>query len=622
MLGLSFSSCKNGDGITNSNDTDEPDPTSPPEISSSFENNETSFLPGEIQLILLENVTIDEDEYSAELADGFPVTLYRNINDTESKSLIFTVPAGEVGNNELIFEIEDQEQSLEFEIEEYQVIENPGEFVASKKTELADKLTLLVSEISDEETKLILNNSISDLESALEDFASLEEAEQQQIAYILKENLQSVTASKNRSNTLLVDCSTVKSKLQNSPKEVFAAATTGVTGGLLSGIKGTILNIFGTAKVFDVLSSTIDDIGYFISNCVVPELSIQKLKSVNETYTFNHSESQTFNITSSKTLTGDLETLVQEIETALDDLISALPDSWTEYLFEDGFSLIEPVEAESLSLATSEQVINGEITSVDNNTSLSFSFLIETNPIEPKNFTFSLTDIDNNVLEVEATLNPPLPISYNDQFSVRIDSIYNDTLPAAFAASFKIESQPTYGTLSLIDETKGEFEYTPNNTVTGGTDTFTFSTTNSRGISEFATVTVNLVNPFAGTWVMDTFENGTPVGQYVVFEFEECAIPAGEWTINWETLNIGEQSWSYNGNYTEILYNKAIDVETCTVLNDEPNTSEDIPYGDSGTYTRNGDVITTTINGETETGQIIFINENKIKLGDLTYVRQ
>lgn len=620
-LSLGFNGCKKGGGITNTDDPEDPTPTPPPPISSSFDNENTLFSPGEIQFITVENTSLSDEEYNAELSNGTPISLYLNTEDTENKTLVFVVPEVDAGEHDLIFDLEEQEQVLSFEIEEYTVIDNPVEFVTNSTTDIQDRLTILVNETTDDETKQILNQSISDLESALEDYSSLEEEEQKQIAYIIKENFLYESVSMNKSNSMLTSCSTVENQLEDSPRNVAIAATTGAAGGWFSRtLAGKIINSFSISYVLDTLSNTIDRIGYFIENCVAGELSIEKFKSADQAFLFDHNESESFKITLSKTLTGEIEKAVQDLKSALNDFLSLLPESWTNYLFEGGFDLVNPVEAGALSLTISDDMIDGIIEPADSVSSFTFSFL-DVNPTESRNFNFQLTDTESNVLEVGGILNPPLPISYNNQFGVRIDSVFTDTLIASYAAKYTFSSQPTNGSVTFLNDSLGVFEYTPNNTVTGGSDSFTFIATNSSGESEIATVTVNLINPFAGTWVMDTFENGTPIGQYVIYEDQTCGIPAGEWTINGETLNIGEQSWSYSGNYTDISYAISIDTETCTVTNDAPNTSEDISYGDSGTYTRNGDEITTTINGESETGSIIFINENKIKLGDLTYVR-
>lgn len=483
--------CKSeGDNPTGA-DIDEPDTEEPAEISSSFVNSNTTFLPGEIQLIEVKGIEINADTYSAELENGQEVILYHNIEDTERETLIFLVPEEAPGNQLMVFEIEGQEQSLEFDIADYEVIENPEEFVSNKKNEISDRLTALVAEVSDEDIKATLNSAISDLEEAIIGLSSLEESEQKQIAYIIRENIRLDQLSKNKDISGFDSCTTVESRLNNSPKEVFKAATTGVTGNFLSGLKGAILNTFGTARVFNVLSQTIDDIDYFISNCIVPELSIESMNKAKQTYIFEHDESRNFSVSSSKSLNDELLAIIGEIQNYLGSLLSLLPDSWKEYLFENDFITFEPVDADLLTLIISETEISGEMTSDNGTVSLTFAFNEEANPSESKEFIFSITSESDNILEVEARLNPPLPTAFDLEFTIDVDETLSESLDADFVGSFSIEDHPANGEISLIDETSGTFEYIPNEGFEGE-DNFTYIASNNVGSSEKATVSITV----------------------------------------------------------------------------------------------------------------------------------
>ncbi|WP_103665119.1 Ig-like domain-containing protein [Gracilimonas amylolytica] len=728
-LSVGIYGCKKGGGLTNSDDTEDPTPPPPAQVSSSFNSDNTFFSPGEIQLITVENASLNEDEYSAELSDGTPVSLYLNTEDSESKTLVFVVPEVSTGEHDLIFELEEQEQVLSFEIQEYEIIENPVSYSNNYLSSVSNDLQLLIDQTDDAQFKERLTNAKDSLEVTISELSNYSEEEIQLFARIISTYLISDTnnSSQGKINVLQSDIEDCRVAL----REVVLDAGL-VTGSLyLISISGTVAStgwgllvggataIVGTASLYGSLKMLKTDLSVFWQSCVTDPINaaeswlmgedqfkFQSSKSsINEFY---HRKEKNLYINTKYVVPNELQAALDELKGLMDYAVDLIPQDWIDIIYHE----YEVEEKNDPSLFTIKNIstsdIEGTITSVDSLATLTFSFL-EEDPNETLEFTFSLESSDGIIVNQEATLFPPLPLVYDSQVSVeidssvtdtllseyaqffvlksypqqgtvtflddslgvfkytpnntatgeqdsfsfvatnsmgesgeatvtvnlinplplaydsevsvKIDSLVTDTLQSEYAQGFVINSQPVHGSVMLVDPSLGVFEYSPNNTVTGGIDQFTFMATNSMGESEVATVTINLINPFAGTWEIDTFENGTPIGQYVIFYDQACGIPAGEWTINWETLDIGETSWSFSGTYTEILYNISIDTESCTVIGDEPNTSKDTSYGDSGTYTRNGDEITTTINGETETGSIIFINENKIKLGDLTYVR-
>src|SRR5690606_29888900 len=103
-------------------------------------------------------------------------------------------------------------------------------------------------------------------------------------------------------------------------------------------------------------------------------------------------------------------------------------------------------------------------------------------------------------------------------------------------------------------------------------------------------------NPYIGTWVMDTFEEGIPLGEYVTFQ-EQCDKIVKEWTYTSETIVIQNDTWTSSGNYRERHYHLAWEGD-CAILEYYSVGEVDFPYSDGGTYTRNGGQITTTIEGQ------------------------
>lgn len=231
IIGAIFNGCSEGGGVTS---PEEPETGEPREITSSFESEDTSFLPGEIQFIVVEDYTLQVDEYEATIVNGSELVLYRYSEDEENKTLVFIVPEEAAEDHEIQFTLDDQEQSLSFTIEEYEVIENAEEYVLSSKNIIYQQLENAVNQTQNEETKQILQSALAELDKALEDFQTLENFEQKLIAYILKENLGTNTTKMNQSKTI-DQCSDLSTKLSESPKRVAKVATLGVSGGFLGG---------------------------------------------------------------------------------------------------------------------------------------------------------------------------------------------------------------------------------------------------------------------------------------------------------------------------------------------------------------------------------------------------
>src|SRR5690606_17144923 len=143
---------------------------------------------------------------------------------------------------------------------------------------------------------------------------------------------------------------------------------------------------------------------------------------------------------------------------------------------------------------------------------------------------------------------------------------------------------------------------------------------NAGEIIKESSLTLVYDNPYIGTWVMETFEEGIPLGEYVTFQ-EQCNKVIKEWTYTSETIVIESDTWSSSGNYRERNFHLAWQ-EGCVILDYYQESIVDFPYSDGGTYTRNGGQITTTVEGQEVTGTGYFITENKLKIGDKTYNRQ
>jgi hypothetical protein len=103
---------------------------------------------------------------------------------------------------------------------------------------------------------------------------------------------------------------------------------------------------------------------------------------------------------------------------------------------------------------------------------------------------------DSNVALVSLTVNPAAPVAANQAVTVSYNTPQTVTLSAAGTGtlSYTLVAQPANGALS---GTGASLTYTPK-TNFAGADSFTFTATNSGGVSNIATVSITVVGAF--TW--------------------------------------------------------------------------------------------------------------------------
>lgn len=104
------------------------------------------------------------------------------------------------------------------------------------------------------------------------------------------------------------------------------------------------------------------------------------------------------------------------------------------------------------------------------------------------------TNMANNTATVTTTVTPPPPVAANGSVTTNAGTAVNGMLAATGTGplAFAIVAQPGHGTVSITNAATGAFTYTPASGYSG-TDSFTFTASNSGGVSNTATesVTVN-----------------------------------------------------------------------------------------------------------------------------------
>lgn len=109
-------------------------PVDPPteEVSTRFSNEDDLFLPGELQPIEVSGMTLDKEEYEAQLDGSEKVMLQRDSDQV----LYLLVPLATVGEHTLEFSLNEQQQSLSFSLDEYEEVADPEEYMEQKKEEV------------------------------------------------------------------------------------------------------------------------------------------------------------------------------------------------------------------------------------------------------------------------------------------------------------------------------------------------------------------------------------------------------------------------------------------------------------------------------------------------------
>ncbi|MEX2410708.1 MAG: Ig-like domain-containing protein, partial [Candidatus Paceibacterota bacterium] len=253
------------------------------------------------------------------------------------------------------------------------------------------------------------------------------------------------------------------------------------------------------------------------------------------------------------------------------------------------------------------------------------------NPSETREFTFTLSDNEDLSLEVDAALNPPLPVAYDMTISTEKGESVTDTLKADYATSFTIESQPSYGTVTLLDEAKGVFGYEPDEDFKGE-DSFSFTATNSTGTSNVSNVDItnfeevnNLfvydgqTYPLEGGFILDygEFTEGFRNHFFIITEKEEFYFIDDSINSNYymylDLESVGPESFdpgTYVYSSTTIQSNHLYSGLVNFLYADDPDLEIDVTAGE----------VTVSISGDIYTLHFDLILENgKSLIGSISY---
>lgn len=213
-----------------------------------------------------------------------------------------------------------------------------------------------------------------------------------------------------------------------------------------------------------------------------------------QTLTFNHTRMREYAVIGHGTLPAQLHESASLASNILryasvflsEDAKAALQD-WT-------VSYTRPVDVSDFALThVSDGRIEGTLSSVGTALRLRFAFLPNQMPNEPADFTFTLTG-NNQSWQIPARLSAlQAPRAFAGDVSTLVNEAVHGTLQAEFAESFRIDSPPLQGTVTL-EHTSGAYVYTPNAEFTGD-DSFTFVAVNERGESQPATVHIKVGGP-------------------------------------------------------------------------------------------------------------------------------
>ncbi|HEX6983142.1 MAG TPA: hypothetical protein VF181_10310 [Balneolaceae bacterium] len=570
-------SCKDKGGrITGPEDPDTP-PVQPVEITSSFESEDTSFLPGEVQRIFIEGIKLTEEEYPAAIKNGIEVTLYRDLENTEQAVLFFIVPEENSEDHILQFSIEGQEQSLNFIIEEYQVIEEPVNFVEKVADQTTSELNTLIAQASETAVANLLKQKRDELAEHFETFKTMGSEEQAQIARIIHTNLiYSDQASKLKSSLTqtTLTCSDAKQLLEAQIKSVVSTSLALAVGSVMIGTPlaplGIIASGFSIAQLLVQLQPLLNTVFDTAEVCLFPDEYILNAESsakmnakAKASFEFLHNEARAFLIQGQYDMDAEVTSLMNELRSALDAFYSVLPDDWVAIISKEDYRETRTEYPALYSIGSmswgglTESRILGSTAIRDSSLLLTFSFKKDQMPLHPVSFTFELYNKNNSqqVMSIDAVLKPDLepPLAYNLNIKHRGQTI-TDTLEADFAQTFAIEDNPSRGIVEL-NEWTGVFTYEGFFESVTGIDSFTFTATNSAGTSNVATVTIDVLpkpcegwNQFekiSGEWILRYYKS--EARQTVIQEDRQIFYADGTWD-EIESISYANQTgWTKSG---------------------------------------------------------------------------
>ncbi|MEX1212854.1 MAG: hypothetical protein WEA36_08425 [Balneolaceae bacterium] len=164
----------------NDNNPAEPaDPSDSDELTLHFEEDEARFVPGMVAKVLVEEVVLSESEYVGETTDS-SVILYRDREDDQA--LLMTIPELESGNHTLVLIINDLLGELNFEVDEYEPLDEPVEVVDEFVSRMEEVFTELLEESNRFEDSEPVEAVRQEFHAAIDEFGQLEQTEQRLIA--------------------------------------------------------------------------------------------------------------------------------------------------------------------------------------------------------------------------------------------------------------------------------------------------------------------------------------------------------------------------------------------------------------------------------------------------------
>ena len=499
----------------------DPDPPPSNTVSTSFESIDTNFLPGEIQRILVEGTTLNNDVIVAQIADTLEFDLYRDTT-VQSEALFFMVPEITPGSQTLTFMMEEQEQTLDFAIEEFEIIEDPTAYANSVVDSVETGLQALLDQTEETEAKELIEEALNELQQEKQSISSSSEEEIKLLARFLKTHLEPRNSSEQNkflftnssSSDVCSDLSdTLLDNISLASLSVFAISS-GNTVLSIPGL-GTAIGSIAIAAGFGGFYLSVKNVkesitGYYNEclsltdgkNSILKEItnsnnSVLTSRFSNKAavdFEFQHNVSRAFTVESIFEVPQEIQSPLQELRDGLDFILNKLPDSWVEVLFRD-FTKTDQDDPAQFSIQNiTDDRIEGTAAAEQDQLSVTFFYKEGQMPENTQEFAFALVDKEraDQRTEIEAGLEPAsLPVAFDDSISVQKDGSRTDTLRAEMAESFEIVGFPASGMLTLDDPGQGIYTYTPDAGFKGE-DQFTFRAINGEGESNLATVHVKI----------------------------------------------------------------------------------------------------------------------------------
>ncbi len=492
LIGFVCISCgkdSNPISINIPDDGGDPPVNDPDPIVVSFSSEQAAYQPGELIQFKVSNTVLTEEVYNFIGNDSVSFEMASFTDSLGGQYLLYLVRELPPDSYAIKFDSIGSESILTINIDEYEIIAEPDNYIKNVSSEVINEIDNILSESIEPEFYDSLSAVRNRLQEQLDRLDELSSDDQQLLASIINQIVDA--RSQNKSKIISVDplnCPDAKTvywdKIRETVKLAVVLGSATYVTALANPLVGIIAGTFSVALLHQDLKILWDMTWSFIDLCVVPELSILNplSKTSNDAIIFNEFDKRTFRYDRGYSLDKGFKTLLDEFQKLLDDVQEYVPISLGNVPDESELDLNRPFDLGSdligFSVSVQSTPTRGnyrypireyEHEFTDSLITLSWTFGKDPDPLRDEDYVFLFNLYaeypDERILlqeHVEAILRIP---DYRFPEEITFDAATNQTLyDTIFVEHVRptcCDPEPEAGTFnySVTDEGYLAFEY-------------------------------------------------------------------------------------------------------------------------------------------------------------------